>query len=142
MEKLKNDIKLISRYKSSINNPFTLVQTANKGINSEEFFKFADLSKQNPSLLSGFLNLSLKTLTRYRRSKKKLNPDKSEQLLKWIALYLKGISIFGKIDSFNNWLKKPAYGLGSVIPLNLMNTSTGIDLILEELQRIEHGDLA
>jgi len=142
MEKLKKDLKLLSRYERNINNRFMLVREANKGVNSEEFFKFAEVSGQNPSILSGYLNLSLKTLMRYRRSRKKLNPDKSEQLLKWFALYMKGIKIFSNINSFNNWLNKPAYGLGNVIPVSLMNTSTGIDLIVEELQRIEFGDLA
>jgi putative toxin-antitoxin system antitoxin component (TIGR02293 family) len=142
MEKLKVNINSIFKYKNSFNNSFTLVQRANKGINSEDFFKFAELSGQNPSVLSGYLNLSLKTLTRYRKNRKKLSPDKSEQLLKWIALYIKGTSIFGNIDMFNNWLKKPAYGLGNLLPASLLNTSTGIDLIMEELQRIEYGDLA
>jgi len=142
MEKIKNNNKIITRYTRSIENPYLLVQRANKGVDSEDFFKFAELSKQNLSLLSSYLNLSIKTLSRYRRNRKKLTPDKSEQLLKWIGLYVKGIAIFGNISSFNRWLNKPAYGLNRAIPLSLMNTSTGIDLIMEELIRIEYGDLA
>jgi putative toxin-antitoxin system antitoxin component (TIGR02293 family) len=142
MEKLKKDTNLLLKYKNNINDSFALVHEANKGVNSEEFFKFAKLSEQNPSTLSRYLNISLKTLTRYRRGRKKLSPDKSEQLLKWFALYLKGLSIFGEMDSFNNWLNKKAYGLGNIIPITLLNTSTGIELILDELKRIEFGDLA
>jgi putative toxin-antitoxin system antitoxin component (TIGR02293 family) len=142
MKKAQNSTDLISRFKKTVNNPINLVHEANKGVNSDEFFKFAELSNQNPNTLSGYLNLSFKTLTRYRRSRKKLSPDKSEQLLKWIRLYIKGLSVFGELSSFNNWMVKPAYGLGNMIPINLMNTSMGIDLIMEELQRIEYGDLA
>jgi len=141
MEKIKT-LNIAARYKQSSNNPMTLIKEANKGLNTEEFFRFVELSGQNPVLLSGYMNLSLKTLSRYRRSKKKLSPDKSEQLLKWFAVYIKGINVFGNIESFNNWLKKNAVGLGNIPPITLMNTSTGIDLIVDELKRIEYGDLA
>ena len=141
MNKIKTS-NTVSRYKHIFDNPLILVREANKGLSSDEFFRFVELSGQNPVLLSGYMNLSLKTLSRYRRSRKKLSPDKSEQLLKWFAIYIKGISVFGDIESFNNWLKKNALGLGNIPPIALMNTSTGIDLIMEELKRIEYGDLA
>ena len=84
----------------------------------------------------------LKTINRYKQEKKKLNPRNSELILKLLALYSKGIEVFGKLESFNNWLMKPAFGIGNKTPFSLMNTSTGIDLIFEELIRIEYGDLA
>jgi uncharacterized protein (DUF2384 family) len=71
-----------------------------------------------------------------------LNPRNSELILKLILLYKKGIEIFGNTESFNNWVSKPSFGLGSIVPYSLLNTTTGIDLIFEELVRIEFGDLA
>ena len=142
LKNTQNNSNLLCRYKRTINNPLRLMREANKGVYTDDFFGFAELTGFNPVTLSGYMNLSLKTLTRYRTRKQKLSADKSEQLLKWIGLYTKGVSIFGQIDLFNKWMNKPAYGLGNMNPVSLMNTSTGIDLISEELQRIEFGDLA
>jgi putative toxin-antitoxin system antitoxin component (TIGR02293 family) len=66
----------------------------------------------------------------------------SEKLLKLFALYNKGSEVFGSLDAFTDWLSKPAYGIGSQIPQDIIDTMTGIDLIHDELVRIEYGDLA
>jgi putative toxin-antitoxin system antitoxin component (TIGR02293 family) len=57
-------------------------------------------------------------------------------------LYKKGISIFGSVEEFNKWMEAPAYGVGGQRPNDLLDTMTGINLISEELTRIEYGDLA
>ena len=63
-------------------------------------------------------------------------------MLKLEALYKKGIEIFGNRDEFNSWLKEPEYGVGWQVPLELFSTSTGIDMVMEELIRIEFGATA
>ena len=39
-------------------------------------------------------------------------------------------------------LASAAYGIGSQVPQTLLDTMTGIELINDELVRIEYGDLA
>lgn len=63
-------------------------------------------------------------------------------MLKIMALFQTGESVFGSADAFRRWMDKPAYGLGSQIPFDLLHTSGGIDLIMDEVVRIEYGDLA
>jgi putative toxin-antitoxin system antitoxin component (TIGR02293 family) len=92
--------------------------------------------------LADLLHVSLKTFQRYRKDNKRLNPAISEHLLKLLALFQQGNEVFGSIDSFNRWLKKPAFGLGNQIPLELLETSGGIDLVMDQLLRIAYGDLA
>ena len=79
---------------------------------------------------------------RYHASKQKLNPAQSEHVLKMISLHRHGMEVFGDEYALHRWLQKPAYGLGNKIPFQLMNTSSGLDLIINELKRIEWGDLA
>ena len=62
--------------------------------------------------------------------------------VKSILLFYKGEVVFGEADSFNRWLDKPAFGLGNKIPRNIITTVTGITFIMDELNRIERGDLA
>jgi len=92
--------------------------------------------------IAGMLDLSTKTLDRYTQENRKLNPNDSELIIKLILLYKKGIEIFGEQSAFVNWLNKPAFGLGNLKPVEIVNTSGGIDLIIEELSRIETGDLS
>jgi putative toxin-antitoxin system antitoxin component (TIGR02293 family) len=66
----------------------------------------------------------------------------SEFILKTIVLYNKGEKVFGSNESFTNWLNKPAFGLGNRVPNTFITTVTGINYIIDELNRIAHGDLA
>jgi putative toxin-antitoxin system antitoxin component (TIGR02293 family) len=58
------------------------------------------------------------------------------------ALFEHGTDVFGSVESFRRWLDKPAYGLDNQVPFALLHTSGGMDLIQDELIRIEYGDLA
>jgi putative toxin-antitoxin system antitoxin component (TIGR02293 family) len=130
------------RYDHSIRDLFTIVVEAKKGINAKAFFDVVSISGIDRNKLAGLMNVSLKTLLRYKQQNKKLSATKSERVLKLIALYKKGNEIFGDSAAFRRWLEKPAYGLSDMTPLELMHTSGGIDLIREELSRIESGDVA
>ncbi len=138
-----NNQDLFSKYEKTIKDNYSIVMNSMKGVNAKMFFDLAMLTGMNKNRLAeDIFQISIKTINRYKEDKKKLNPRNSELILKLLVLYKKGVEIFASIDSFNRWLNKPAFGLGNQIPYKLMNTSTGIDLIFEELVRIEFGDLA
>lgn len=119
-----------------------LVSRADEGLSSNSFFDLAEVSGIKREELARFLNISLKTLMRYMKEKKRLNSLNSEQILKIFSLYQKGEEVFGDIESFNKWLRKPAYGLGERIPYELLTTISGIELILAEITAIEYGDFS
>lgn len=120
----------------------TLVLLALKGVPAKLFFDIADLTGYRREQLAEIFDTSLKTFQRYEREQKKLNPQDSEKVLKITALFQKGEQVFSSVDAFRRWMDKPAYGLGYQIPFELLHTSGGIDLIMDELIRIEYGDLA
>lgn len=120
----------------------SLVILALQGVPATRFFDIADLTGYKREQLAEVFDTSLKTFQRYEREQKKLNPQDSEKVLKIMALFQTGESVFGSADSFRRWMDKPAYGLGYQIPFDLLHTSGGIDLIMDELTRIEYGDLA
>jgi len=49
------------------------------------------------------------------------------------------IIVFGDQQLAEDWLKKPCRYLGSKIPLELINTPLGFQVIEDYLTRIEHG---
>ena len=119
-----------------------LVMLALQGVPAARFFEIADLTGYKREQLAEVFDTSLKTFQRYEREQKKLNPQDSEKVLKIVALFQTGEAVFGSAAAFRRWMDKPAYGLGNQVPFLLLHTSGGIDLITDELMRIDYGDLA
>ena len=102
---------------------------------------------ENTNLPINFLaeyifEITPKTFTRYRRENSKLPSLFTELAIKILHLYNEGIEIFGTKEIFNHWISKENIGLSNKRPLDLLNTSTGVDMIYEELKRIEFGATA
>lgn len=135
-------IRMLSRYEPFFQNNITLLQKAKKGLPPEAVFDFIRISNLAGEQVEAALNKSVKTFQNYREKKTTLDVTTSEKLLKLFALYSKGAAVFGSLDAFTEWLSRPAYGLGNQVPQTLMDTMTGLELIYEELVRIEYGDLA
>ncbi|HEY4063536.1 MAG TPA: antitoxin Xre/MbcA/ParS toxin-binding domain-containing protein [Puia sp.] len=134
--------ELFKEYQEELSNPILLVFTAEKGLAVTFFDELISVTNLNKKTLADIIDATTKTIDNRRTSRVPLGRTKSEQLLQILALYRKGIEIFGATDSFNEWLKQPAAGLGGRIPFEFMYTSGGIRLVMEELIRIEFGALA
>ncbi len=87
-----------------------------------------------------------------RQSPRKKNDDKeknssfksqqSERILEIKQLYGKGVEVFGDRDGFDQWLIIENLPLGRIRPIDLLDTAVGIQMVMDELVRIEHGILA
>ncbi len=135
--------RILKKYQKAIKSDLEIVHNARKGVKAQVFFDLIELSGFSKAFLAeSIFDISFKTVQRYKAEKKSLNPRDSEIALKILQLFSKGIEIFGSSKSFVNWLEKPSIGLGNINPISFLNTNTGIDLIEEELLRIEFGALA
>jgi putative toxin-antitoxin system antitoxin component (TIGR02293 family) len=91
---------------------------------------------------SSYLHLSERTIQRYKKEKKSFDPIYSEKIIQIELLYQKGIAVFGDEPNFHTWMDLNNIPLGNVKPKDLLDTTFGINLIYDELSRIEHGVLA
>ncbi len=132
----------LKNYEGNLKDRLSLIRKAKNGIEAKYVLMILKYYNFKKDFIADMLNLSTKTLDRYTKENRKLNPNDSELVIKLILLYKKGIEIFGEQSSFVNWLNKAAFGLGNLKPAEIINTSEGIDLIIEELSRIEFGDLS
>jgi putative toxin-antitoxin system antitoxin component (TIGR02293 family) len=142
LSKSRDAAKVLLSYEPFFQDNITLLYKAKKGLQPEAVFDFILISDLSNEQIETALNKSMKTFQNYRDKKAALDVITSEKLLKLFALYSKGAAVFGSIDAFTDWLSKPAYGIGNQVPQDLIDTMTGIDLIKDELIRIEFGDLA
>lgn len=121
-----------------LSSPYSLVFSARKGLKPKIFYELAGAIKMPEKTLAGIINLSARTLSNYKDQQKLLEPVYSEHLLKIIALFEKGESLFGNIDEFNYWLRKPFWNTKKT-PLDWMITQGGVDLLMEELDKLAQG---
>ena len=135
-------VSLFRQYEKELSNPVAMVMKAAEGLAVSVFDGLIQVSALNKNQLAAFIDATPKTIDNYRLRRHKLGRIESEQLLQLMSLYKKGNEIFGSSESINLWLKQPASGLGGIIPFDLLYTQGGINLVMEELLRIEYGALA
>jgi putative toxin-antitoxin system antitoxin component (TIGR02293 family) len=128
-----------SKFKDlDILNNHSIVFSARKGLKTKIFYDFADTIKMPEKNLAFIINLSARTISNYKIKRKNLEPLYSEHLLKIIALFKKGEEIFGTIDEFSYWLNKPFWD-SKQKPIDWIVTSGGVDLVMEEIDKLAQG---
>lgn len=142
MLKTKNIEELASIDATDDQRMLELVKLSRDGIKYKTFFRLTQKGPFDLHDWSDFLHLSERTFQRYKKEKKTFSTLHSEKILEITILYMKGIDIFGDKDNFNEWLDNINVALGGIKPRELLDSSFGIQLIKDELGRIEHGVLA
>jgi len=122
----------------SDNTILTYLQTENIGWEYVEAIK--KLTEFNDTILSSWLNVSVKTFRSYKQPENKLNANLREQVLLLLSLIKHGISVFGNIKEFENWLKNKNFYFDNKSPISYLNTVTGIRFVNDRLTAIEFGD--
>jgi putative toxin-antitoxin system antitoxin component (TIGR02293 family) len=121
---------------------FAIIDSINKGIS---FTAFENIIKKYSFTLQNwaeFLHISNKTLSRYQKESKTFDALQSERIMQIEILHSKGEEVFGSRENFSTWLETENLALGNIIPRDLLKNSFGINLLMDELVRIEHGVLA
>ena len=88
------------------------------------------------------LDISLKSLTRYRQHETTFKVSQSEKIIEMAEVTDLGVDVFGDMDRFKSWLDTPSFALGNVKPLELLRDSYGKEMIVGELTRIRYGILS
>lgn len=119
-----------------------LIRSVRKGLAYKAFVKIAERIPFELQEWSYFLNLSDRTLQRYKAEGKVFDQPRSERILQIALLIDRGNKIFGDGQKFYHWLEAKNVALGGIQPKTLLDSTFGIDLLMDELTRIEHGVLA
>ncbi len=132
----------IVHYGSMYQNPISLLTSSKHGLHAKAALDFIAISGFTYEEFQETFKTTVKTIQNYAVQDLKLDAPLSEKLLKSFALFNKGTEVLGSVKAFQEWLNTSSVGLGNRIPFDLMDTITGINLIEEELIRIEYGALA
>jgi putative toxin-antitoxin system antitoxin component (TIGR02293 family) len=85
-----------------------------------------------------FVHLTPRTLQR-KKPTERLDTAISEKVLLIQNLYIKGSMVMGTIENFKDWMNTPNMSFDKARPKDFLDTFSGIDFLMHELGRLEHG---
>ncbi len=124
--------------KMSIQNQMDLVTLSHKGVTKDALLHLAKYLSFSMNQMAQLLPVTERTIQRYTL-KKHFNRVVSEQILQIAEVAAKGSEVFEGRDKFITWMNHPNVALDKKTPMSLLNSKYGVDMVLEELGRIEHG---
>ncbi len=107
-----------------------------------EFKKIADKSPFTQAEWAAILHVSERTLQRYAKNNGSFAPINAERAVQIDKVLKEGKITFGKVENFYNWIKREPYMLEGNLSLNSLTTYEGIQKVLTQLARIQHGIFA
>lgn len=121
---------------------YKMIRLTREGISYAEFEHMADKSAFTLDQWCQFLHVSERTLQRYKKENKNFEPLRTEKILELLLLQKYSKHVFENQEHFKVWLNTNSFSLGNIPPISLLDSSFGIQIVKDELGRIEHGILA
>jgi putative toxin-antitoxin system antitoxin component (TIGR02293 family) len=123
--------------------PLDLIETIRQGLPKQALERLAKALRVKVLDLEHILPVSRRTLQRYEQQNVECLPKElSDHMLQVAKVYARAVEVFEDEERALEWLQAPIVALGGRIPISLLDTSTGVDLVLTELGRIEYGVFA
>lgn len=88
--------------------------------------------------LADIVHLPARTAAR-RKLQQKLTPDESDRLFRVARVLAHARGTFGQPDKASRWLQRANQALAGQVPLDLLGTDIGVQLVEDILGRIDHG---
>jgi putative toxin-antitoxin system antitoxin component (TIGR02293 family) len=115
-----------------------LIDLGRKGVSKESLLHLAQSMGLPVSKMAALLPVTERTIQRYA-PKEHFDRVVSENILHLAEVVARGIEVFEDNDRFMTWIDQPSTALGGRSPKSLLSSRFGIDMVLDELTRIEHG---
>jgi putative toxin-antitoxin system antitoxin component (TIGR02293 family) len=115
-----------------------MISCLKQGLPTDSFDQLRKRLNISGNALAKIVQIPKRTLDR-RRATGRLTTDESERIVRIAQVYDMAVEVFGSQKKAENWLKKPARGLGGKIPLEYADTNLGAHEVINLLGRIDHG---
>ena len=128
-------------YNEFLSNKMFIIRLIREGVPYSLFSLIKDTTPFTEANWAEFLNISTKTLERYKKDSQTFKPIHSEKIIEMAEVTNVGVEVFGDMEKFKLWLDTPNFALGNLKPFELLRDSYGKEMVLGELTRINHGIL-
>lgn len=129
-------------YADFLANKMLLIMLIRNGVPYSLFDLIQNITPFTEDDWANFLDISTKSLQRYKQSSHQFKPIHSEKIIEMAEVTHVGLDVFGDMEKFKLWLHTPTYALGNLKPMELLKDSYGKEMVLGELTRINHGIFA
>ena len=113
-----------------------------KNFTFNDFKKIADKVDFTQKEWSDILHISERTLQRYAHDNGFFNLGVIDRILQINKVFERGKEVFGSYQRFNLWLRDNPYMLEGRLSIQSLASIDGINLVLTQIGRIEHGIFA
>ena len=126
---------------ADIKNDNDFISVIRTGIPKQAMTHLMDVADITLIEMASIIHTSDRTLRRYT-PQQKLSQEQSERMVEMARLYTRGEEVFGTMEAFRQWMDTLLLPFGNNKPKAYLDTSLGINMIMDELGRIEHGIFA
>ncbi len=117
-----------------------MVATIREGIPYSLFKVIVAFTPFNEEDWAEILGVSTKSLQRYKKDvDHRFKSIHSEKIIEMTEVTALGLDVFDSSHQFYLWLTAPSYALGGHLPKDLLKDSYGKEMVMDELNRIDHG---
>lgn len=113
-----------------------------KDFTYNEFKKIADKAPFTQAEWAALLHISERTLQRYAKNNGMFAPINAERAVHISKVLKEGVFTFGNTNLFYSWIKRNPYMLEGNLSFDSLTTIEGIQKVMTQLGRIQHGILA
>lgn len=137
---IDDPINSIYSYINFLRNKLLVANAVKAGVSINLFNEIVQNAPFSDVQWANFLEINIRTLQRYKTDEnfafKKLQSEKIFEIAEVVCI---GKQTFDNAENFELWLNMPSIALSNLKPIDLLDSSYGIDLVVAELNRIEHG---
>ncbi len=133
--------ELLVPYTTYFRSPIAKLDAIKKGLQPTAINDLIQITGATQTDVSKWLDITEPTLRKHIQNTRELNLGISEHIIQLFELFNKGLDTFGSISEFKNWLKHYNTGIDA-IPFDILDTITGISIVMNELIRIDYGATA
>ncbi|MEI6827842.1 MAG: antitoxin Xre/MbcA/ParS toxin-binding domain-containing protein [Desulfuromonadales bacterium] len=115
------------------------IKKIRSGLPSSAVTALANKMDVPQKVIAAWLHTTTRTIQRNMDANIPLGLDLSDRVAQLTRVYCRCRDVFKDDSKIACWLKSPNYALGNVTPASLLDTIPGMEIVLDELGRIEHG---
>ncbi len=123
---------------NSIKTEMDLYNLSKQGIPKIALVKFIKNIGTSMRAMAKILHVTERTLQR-KKDTDLLSENVSEHVIQIAEVYMRGNQVFNTNEDFVAWMETSNLALANKQPKNMLSSRYGVQLILDELGRIEHG---
>ncbi len=133
-----SNINTILGINTSIKNDMDYVTITRNGLKKESIVRVTKNLGITQDKMSQLLHMSARTFQRLNNNEP-LDIYTSEQTIEMARVMVRAHSIFEDDATARYWLNSPLIVLGGIAPIDLFDTSFGVQMVMDLLGRIEQG---